>query len=601
MSFPPPNSFPGKHTRSCFSMTVHSLTLAASWKAMAFVALLFAWLPAQVDAQAVIDQEPDAVKDANLKQAVDNLASIQQSIESKRSVIRDFREQIKQLEDTSDKQALEQKIERIKNEITNLQQSFEHITLNGVNLSVLTEQPEQRIKWQDEIEQISRPLLSTLKELTEKPRQIDSLNREIERRENQLKVIQKAVDSLQVFKAQALVPAVVAPINDLLVDWQQRKADTQRALDIAHFKLTNLETESATWQATTGEAITEFFLGRGLTLLLAAILSLAIWLLSKGLLKLYWQWVYRTRHDIGVSHAPLVLYSYRLAVAIIIVLGILIVFYVRGDVLLITLAVIVLAGVALSLRQTLPRYTAEVRLLLGVGPVREQERLVLDDIPFMVESLSLFSVLRNPALEGVVRLPLHAMNEHKSRPAGDEPWFPCQPGDYVLLANGSLGRVLRQTIELVEVAVMESVVQVRTTDFLTQNVRNLSRGKFGIASTFGIDYQHQEICLDTVPARFREAIFARFEQLGMRDDVEDIMVELKAAGASSLDYQIYVVLNGRAASMYFKAQRLVQRACVDTCNREGWIIPFTQVTVHNSQEVTEPEQEKERNGTAIPS
>jgi hypothetical protein len=24
----------------------------------------------------------------------------------------------------------------------------------------------------------------------------------------------------------------------------------------------------------------------------------------------------------------------------------------------------------------------------------------------------------------------------------------------------------------------------------------------------------------------------------------------------------------------------VQQACVDTCNQEGWIIPFTQITVH---------------------
>jgi hypothetical protein len=41
-----------------------------------------------------------------------------------------------------------------------------------------------------------------------------------------------------------------------------------------------------------------------------------------------------------------------------------------------------------------------------------------------------------------------------------------------------------------------------------------------------------------------------------------------------------MLLNGRAAYAYYKAQRLVQQACVETCNREGWVIPFTQITVH---------------------
>jgi len=228
--------------------------------------------------------------------------------------------------------------------------------------------------------------------------------------------------------------------------------------------------------------------------------------------------------------------------------------------------------------------------LLGIGPVREAERLVLDGVPFLVDSLSIYTVLRNPALEGVLRLPLHTMNALVSRPAGQEPWFPCQPGDHILLANGSFAKVLRQTIELVEVAVLGSIVQIRTQDFLGQNIRNLSREGFGIASTFGIDYQHQAICLDTVPDLFRDAILIRFENANLKDDIEDILVEFSNAGTSSLDYRIYIVLNGRATNAFFRAQRLVQQACVETCNREGWVIPFTQITVHSSHETEETGQ-----------
>lgn len=75
----------------------------------------------------------------------------------------------------------------------------------------------------------------------------------------------------------------------------------------------------------------------------------------------------------------------------------------------------------------------------------------------------------------------------------------------------------------------------------------------------------------------------------MKDVIKDILVEFSSAGASSLDYRIYLVLDGHTANAYYRAQRLVQQACVDTCNREGWIIPFTQVTVHSANDEKKPE------------
>ncbi|MEZ5542066.1 MAG: hypothetical protein R3F42_08485 [Pseudomonadota bacterium] len=541
--------------------------------------------PAQLAQEA---PSQTVIGDSKQQAAVDNLVTIQASIDAKRNTLRDLKEQLKRVEETADRQDLEQRIEHLRNEIAELQQSFEHIALGGVNLSLLAEQPEQRIDWREEVEQISRPLLSTLKELTAKPRQIDSLSREIERRENQLKIIDKAVESIRTFSAHDLPAAAAGPLQQLQTTWEQRREDTQRALDISRFKLDSIKTEGVSWRRAVWEALTEFLHGRGLTLALAVTVSLVIWLLARGLRSLYLKWLYRSPRDSGVKRAPLILYSYRLATAVLMVLATLVVFYARGDLLFLTLAIVALVGVALALRQTLPRYAAEIRLLLGVGPVREKERLVLDGVPLLVESLSVYSVLRNPALDGVVRLPLHMMNNYTSRPAGQEPWFPCQPGDYIQFAGGSIGRVLQQSIELIELSVLDSLVQYRTADFIGQNVRNLSRGEFGIATTFGIDYQHQAICLDIVPERFRSAIGERFIAAGLGTELRSVTVEFKAAGASSLDYQIYVVLAGSAAGAYFRAQRLMQQACVDACNRAGWVIPFPQLTVHTEATTTAP-------------
>ncbi|MGB5644738.1 MAG: hypothetical protein WBO16_16845, partial [Gammaproteobacteria bacterium] len=561
-------------------------------KSVVVVAMLTTTLPSLADDQPGEGKKRVAKTSVQPDSSVDNLASIQQSIKAKRDSVHDLTEKLGQLTDASERLETEQKIERIKKEITSLQASFEHIVLGGIDRSVFADQSDQRIDWKEELEQISRPLVSTLKEITDKPRQIDALRRDLDHQRGQLREIDKALDSLRLIKEQTMPPLVTETIDRLLTDWQERRVDTQRTLDITQIKLANLKMESTKWQTSVWEAVTEFLLGRGLTLMLAVVVAMTVWLVLKGLLALYWRWLYRSHEHASEKRAPLVIYSYRLFTAITIVLAVLMVFYVRGDVLLITLALLALAGVALSLRQTLPRYAAELRLLLGIGPVREEERLIYEGIPYMINSLSIYSVLRNPALEGFVRLPLHAMNEFTSRRADDEPWFPCQPGDYVLFADGSLGRVSRQTIERVHLFIRDTIVQMDTKNFLEQNVRNLSKQGFGIAVTFGVDYQHQSICLDNVPALFREDIIDRFEQAGLKDDIQDLLIEFKEAGSSSLDYQIYMILKGGAAKAYFKAQRLIQQACVVTCNREGWVIPFTQITVHSSHEVDASESDR---------
>jgi small-conductance mechanosensitive channel len=570
-------------------------------KSMVVMLMLTAMLPSLANDQTVENKKRVAETLVPLERSVNDLESIQQSIKAKREAVHDLSEKLKPLTDASEKLEAEQKIERIKKEISSLQASFEHIVLGGIDRSVFADQSDQQINWREELEQISKPLFSTLKELTDRPRQIDALRRDVDHQREQLKEIDKALGSLQSIKAQTVPPLVDGTIDQLLKDWQERRVDTQRMMDITQLKLANLKTESTKWQSSAWESVTEFLLGRGLTLLLAVVVAVMVWLVLKGLLALYWRWLYRSRRQAGVTRAPLLLYSYRLFTAIIIVLAVLMVFYARGDVLLITLALLALAGVALSLRQTLPRYAAELRLLLSIGPVREDERLIYEGIPYKVTSLSIYSLLRNPALEGFVRLPLHAMNEFASRQADDEPWFPCQPGDYVLFADGSLGKVLSQTIEMVHLFIRDTIVQMGTKSFLEQNVRNLSKQGFGIGVSFGVDYQHQSICLDKVPAFFREGILVRFEQAGLKDDVQDLLVEFKEAGASSLDYQIYMILKGSAAKAYFKAQRLIQQACVDTCNREGWVIPFTQVTVHSAHAEKAPERDAcQATGVIVP-
>ena len=223
--------------------------------------------------------------------------------------------------------------------------------------------------------------------------------------------------------------------------------------------------------------------------------------------------------------------------------------------------------------------------MLNLGPVREGERVVYNDIPWRVSSLNFYSLLTNPCLQGgTLRLPLSELGTLISRPyQKKEIWFPSDVGDFVLLSDGTFGEVIQQTPEVVRLKTVGAARTFSVSDYLGLSPRNLSQGSYGFSIVFGIDYQHQAICLDKVVPVFKEAVAEAIAQSGVSEHLEDLVVDFKEAGASSLDYLVHVVMNGKAASSYWSLQRIVQQACVKACNQHNWGIPFAQLTIHQGE------------------
>ena len=119
----------------------------------------------------------------------------------------------------------------------------------------------------------------------------------------------------------------------------------------------------------------------------------------------------------------------------------LIVLYGSGDWVLLSLAIIFMIGLAWTAKQGLPRFWEQIKLLLNLGTVRENERVIYKGLPWKVVSINLYSRLENPALKSSrIRLPLRGLIELNSRPYhADEPWFPCRKEDWVLLTARLLG------------------------------------------------------------------------------------------------------------------------------------------------------------------
>ena len=83
------------------------------------------------------------------------------------------------------------------------------------------------------------------------------------------------------------------------------------------------------------------------------------------------------------------------------------VLYIQGDWIVLGLVILVLFGLLVGIRNSLPKFMEEARLLLNIGPVRENERVIYEGIPWRVKSMDLTCNLENPALSGgEIRIPL---------------------------------------------------------------------------------------------------------------------------------------------------------------------------------------------------
>lgn len=509
------------------------------------------------------------------------LTDIHASIREKLKFQQDLQKD-KDRADASYAAELKLQIEGLNRELSSLRKNFEQVAIGGVDLESFGGQSTE-FDWRKEIILVTQPLLESLKSLTEKPRKIERLKGILELRKQQKSTIENAIDTIERNLTLELPKNIKTALVDVQKRWKQRLEDNKRETELARYQLASLQGENTPWIETIQKTLNEFFQGRGLTLLMAVGASFAIWLFTRLLLWL----VQRRLRDNAAERRKktryrLAAYAYTLFTSLLVGIAVMVVFYARGDILLLALSIIALAAIALGMRNFLPGYISEAKLLLNVGSIREGERVIYRGLPWMVKSINMYSVFRNPELEGSLRLPLAELQSQTSRACVGEDWFPSSQGDLVMMPDVTMAEVVRQTPDAVYLRSKGGMLRaIPAIDFFNLGVFNLSRGEsFSVSTIFGIDYQHQKISLTEVPKAFETAIRQLIEREGLNEQLVDVVVDLKAAGASSIDYLCLVILKSPAASSYFKMERLLQQTCIAVCNERDWGIPFPQVTVH---------------------
>ena len=493
------------------------------------------------------------------------------------------RELLKKATVEEQKKEITAEVERLTAKIKELKTSFT-TTATGLNPDEAQTQTDTPVSINEELRNIFQPAIQELRDATAQPREIEHLKTQVILWTNKLTVAKTALTQLDQLLKDSTSPELTRELTAARKSWEKNLLEAETSLTNNTVQLQERKRNAPSVVTLLANMLAHFWRNRGLSLLIALVaLTLTLVVLRRIYRHLRkYSPIHKKYNDTLTARLVDVIANFCIILAS--VFALVLTLYIRNDWLLLTAVSIMFIGLAWASRTALPPYFEQIRLILNLGTVREGERIIYNGLPWRVESLNFFCVLHNPDLNGAtLRLPAKTLLSSFSRPSmPKEPWFPSRIDDWVILDDGVMGKVVQQTPEqVVLVKLGGSYKTYPTLTYLSKNPENISP-QFSVSTTFGLDYQYQAIATTDIPDIIQKKIYqALVEEFG-KDKVLSINVEFASASASSLDFRITANVSGELAPKFNVIQRLLQRGAVDAANENHWVIPFPQLTVHQS-------------------
>ncbi|MFV0337949.1 MAG: hypothetical protein ACK5LK_06860 [Chthoniobacterales bacterium] len=435
------------------------------------------------------------------------------------------------------------------------------------------------------IEDVIRPLIEDFKRATADSREAQVVRNQYRTTKLQSEVLNAGLKKLKQNIEQTTDPELRKSLQQVQKYFTGRLDSINDELDILTFHIDHINREQKSFVGETKSFIETFFRQRGKNL---TVTTLAI-LITFFALNLFHRYLHNYTQLFSRKRSfwnrlfdiSLALFSFVGAVLVGVV-----VLMSFGDWVLVSLFILILFGAIILLKDSIPNYLDEIRLLLNIGAVREGERINIDGVSWNVEKLSFFTILKNPALRnGSIRLPVASLTNYLSHPeSSNEPFFPTDEGDWVELDDQTYGRVIFQNVETVRLVLLGGAQKNYTIrNFLSQNPKNFSHN-FRISTMIGIDYANQSTSTKETLEKLREFFNREIHKEISHEDILSLKIEFALANASSLDYQVNLDLKGHLAPRRMFIKRMLQRIGVDACNEFSLGIPFQQITLHKAGE-----------------
>lgn len=447
----------------------------------------------------------------------------------------------------------------------------------------LPDRPQFNVE--EEMQQLVEPFISMMKSATEEARQIERLRQLKRVTQDRIELANRAIIGIEALMVQTEAEAPRKRLAVLLKNWEERLA-VARDLSVSTERQLDSRINKKGQASASGKAIGDFISTRGRNLFVGFMVFLSV-LIALRFIGLLGHNLLMRFYDANLPRnftRRIVRLSYNIFAFVLACVSMLLVFDYFNDWLLFGLGIITFAAGVWYLLKALPSLMHQATLLLNLGAVQEGERVIFKGVPFLVKKLDFYSELVNPKMRGGhFVIPIAELQGYHSRPvAKNEVWFPCSEGDTVILSDERWGRI---TFISPETVVMQddggSDNTFETADFLGLSPRNMSCG-YRTESEFGVDYRHQAIATTDIPRIMAKEVRKDLEERFGKEKIRNVAVEFIEAGDSALIYEVEADMTGAAAWQWEEVKFALAKFATDSCTRNGWTIPFPQLTLSKS-------------------
>ncbi len=469
------------------------------------------------------------------------------------------------------RQVLQKEIDKFNYKLLLIEDELDNTAAN-VDIFVDEEDGEQNKDLSKDLQDVFAPIVKSFRRMSARPRLIEKLR-------DQLAVIDEKIsktdEGLANIKSIQSVPGAAA-VKDLLEESKKRITNFKIELSTERRNIQKrleeeLSNDKGFWQAG-GEIFSDFFSSKGKNLFISLLVVAGVF----GLLLLIKVKILRPilKLEKLITVSKPIMAFYGVFAGIISVIAGLLCLFLLNDWLLFTIAILAIGAVLWAFKHLVVNFIGAIRVILDMGTVREGQRIELNGCPWLVKKVGIRTHLVNEALEGgSLYVSISKLKDLVSRPVvKGEPWFPTRVDDYVLLNDGTYGKIIVQTLEQV-VILVEGVTRkfYSLADFISVKPLNLSDG-FVLSSIVFVGYEHQKKIFDIVDI-FRDELKQKLPK-------NKLVVEFTEPGADSLNIIVMATYDGSKADSYLALTRELNSHIVSICNKNKLNIPFKQLTVH---------------------
>lgn len=436
-----------------------------------------------------------------------------------------------------------------------------------------------------EAQELLGPAFDTIQRISERPRKIEALRKELAIYEQKLAVTSAALKNIEIIKNskefQTLLPDMEEFLSDSTYNINDLAQEFTIKKDRINRELKELTKDDQTLVGAMSELSREFFSTKGKHLGIALLLfAFTIWsltvlkniLILKTIQKSKVEWIIK---PISALYGVL---TFMFALTIFILS-----LYFMGDWVLVTLIVLILSAILWGSKTYIHKYLAEGRLILNLGTIKEGELVIFRGIPWKVKNINFVTIFENDYLDSsIIRVEIaQIFHMHSRKILPNEQWFPTRTNDWVLLSDGTFGQIKLQTVEqiIVELKTLERKYYT-TTDYLNLRPTNLSHG-FTQSLIWGLDYSVQNNLITEIIPNIKTKLSEKFKTTPYQ--YQNIVVEFQSAGASSLNLLIEMKFDGTFAASKLEIERAMNAKMLEISNELKINIPFTRLTVDLNQ------------------